>query len=300
MIDSYYETENREEQWKACRTAINKSIRNNELKGVGLNELTHAKATNNMEDMITISANPNNNLRIISINESVPISSHVQTSLVTLEPNMSIFQMTNDLDLVLNKIQTNPVCQTNLSLINSKPRITNIVTLTETSDSLIQDENNAYVYKEGLKIFFLLKKFDFLIIKIKTKDQFQPSLNEHNLDILSETEILQLKNLYCSPMIFATKVLLKLFSKEELLGHNVSGKTFHKHLRTKDPLDENRINYIKWLVENYFAHSNKTESIWKSCRKAINRVIRNFEIKESKLIKSLDEGMEQNDSKESD
>ena len=101
-------------------------------------------------------------------------------------------------------------------------------------------------------------------------------------------------------MIFATKVLLKIFSKEELLGHNVSGKTFHKHQRSKDPLDENKINYIKWLVENYFANNNKSESVWKSCRKAINRVIRNFEIKESKLIKSLDEALDQSELKESD
>ena len=109
LVESYYETENREEQWKACRTAINKSIRNNELKG-GLNESSQAKTINN-EDMITISTDINtnnnnhntNNLRIISLNE--PVNNAIQTSLITLEPNMSIFQMTNDLDLVLNKIQ---------------------------------------------------------------------------------------------------------------------------------------------------------------------------------------------------
>ena len=99
-------------------------------------------------------------------------------------------------------------------------------------------------------------------------------------------------------MIFATKVLLKIFSKQELIGHNVSGKTFHRNLGSKEPLDENRINYIKWLVENYFINNTKSDSIWKSCRKAINRVIRNHEIKESKLIKSLDEEEmdQQNDS----
>jgi hypothetical protein len=95
-------------------------------------------------------------------------------------------------------------------------------------------------------------------------------------------------------MIFATKVLLKIFSKEELLGHNVSGKTFHKNLKNKQPLDEKRIMYIKWLIEKYF-ESKKKEQVWKSCRKAINRVIRNFEIKESKLIKTIDDLNENND-----
>ena len=86
---------------------------------------------------------------------------------------------------------------------------------------------------------------------------------------------------------------MKLFSKEELLGHNIGGKTFHKNSNQKEALDETRINYIKWMIDNYF-NTNlnehyKQESVWKSCRKAINRVIRNFEIKESKLIKSIDE-----------
>ncbi len=160
MVDTYYETENREEQWKACRTAINKSIRNNELKGS--NEVTHFdKTTNNNEDMISISANPINtnniNLRIISLNESVPTNT-TQTSLITLEPNMSIFQMSNDLDLVLNKTQSN---QSNLNLVQGKTKITNLVTLTNVQDSPIQDENNAYVFKEGLKIFLMIKNVFF-------------------------------------------------------------------------------------------------------------------------------------------
>lgn len=89
-------------------------------------------------------------------------------------------------------------------------------------------------------------------------------------------------------MIFATKVLLKVFTKEELVGHNVSGKTYHKNAKNKQALDEERIIYIKYLVEKYYPNKKK-DMIWKSCRKAINRVIRNFEIKESKLIKSIEE-----------
>jgi hypothetical protein len=94
-------------------------------------------------------------------------------------------------------------------------------------------------------------------------------------------------------MIFSTKLLLRIFSKEELVGHNVSGKTFHRNLKSKVALDDSRINYIKTLVEKNFS-SNFNENIWKSCRKAINRVIRNFEIKESKLIKSIDENEHSN------
>lgn len=116
------------------------------------------------------------------------------------------------------------------------------------------------------------------------------------MDMLTEAEISEMKNqCCCSPMIFATKVLVRIFSKEELIGHNVSGKTFHKNLKNKQPLDEVRISYIKNLVEIYFPN-RKIEDTWKSCRKAINRVIRNFEIKESKLNKSIiDESSELND-----
>ena len=90
-------------------------------------------------------------------------------------------------------------------------------------------------------------------------------------------------------MIFSTKLLLKLFSKEELIGHNISGKNSSKTLlKSKVALDDSRINYIRELVEKYF-DTKSNENIWKSCRKAINRVIRNFEIKESRLIKSIDE-----------
>ena len=94
-----------------------------------------------------------------------------------------------------------------------------------------------------------------------------------------------MKSLYCSPMIFATKVLVKIFSRDELLGHNVSGKTFHKNLKSKQPLDEKRIMYIKWLIEKYFSSNDGKKTnvplIWKSCRKAINRIIRNHEAKEA-------------------
>ena len=86
------------------------------------------------------------------------------------------------------------------------------------------------------------------------------------------------KNVSSSPMVFATKILYKIFDISELVGHNVSGKTFNKHIKNKKALDEKRINYIKWLVENQFESNNK-EELWKSCRTAINKSIRNIEIK---------------------
>ena len=246
IVETYYETDNKEEQWKACRTAINKSIRNNEIKGFSDLKSNDFKS----------------NFQIISLNESE--QDQLQ---LNLEPNMSIFQMTNDLDTVLNKIQINPMCETSNIDDNLKlNKTTSIVRLTDPLDTFVQNENNSFLINDDQSM-------------------------GNNLNILTETEILELKGLYCSPMIFATKVLMKLFSKEELLGHNIGGKTFHKNSNQKEALDETRINYIKWMIDNYFNTNEhyKQESVWKSCRKAINRVIRNFEIKESKLIKSIDE-----------
>ena len=79
-------------------------------------------------------------------------------------------------------------------------------------------------------------------------------------------------------MVFATKILYKIFDLSELIGHNVSGKTFNKFIKNKQALDERRINYIRWLVENHFESNNK-EELWKSCRTAINKSIRNNELK---------------------
>ncbi len=74
------------------------------------------------------------------------------SSLLNLEPNMSIFQMSNELpslDLVLNKIPTN---SGDFKGTNS---MTSVVTLTDPSDlvgQLIQDENQSYfTLKNSLK-----------------------------------------------------------------------------------------------------------------------------------------------------
>lgn len=115
------------------------------------------------------------------------------------------------------------------------------------------------------------------------------------MSVIPAAELEEIKNqCCCSPMIFATKLLLRVFTKEELIGHNISGKTYHRNLRSKQPLDESRIEYIRSLVETYFPQK-KIDVVWKACRKAINRVIRNFEIKESKLNKSIDDDVDEID-----
>jgi hypothetical protein len=81
-------------------------------------------------------------------------------------------------------------------------------------------------------------------------------------------------------MIFSTKVLTKIFTTEELCGHNLTTKTFHKKSLVKPALDEKRLNYIKWLVEKYFDSKNSI-LLWKSCRKAMCRVLRNIDKKSS-------------------
>ena len=111
------------------------------------------------------------------------------------------------------------------------------------------------------------------------------------MNLLAEKEILLIKNLYCSPMIFSTKVLTKIFTTEELCGHNLSGKTFHKKSLVKPALDEKRLNYIKWLVEKNFENKNKAQ-LWKSCRKAMCRVLRN---RDKKAAASLNNSSNQND-----
>lgn len=98
------------------------------------------------------------------------------------------------------------------------------------------------------------------------------------MNLIDESEILLAKNVSSSPMVFATKILYKIFDLSELLGHNVSGKTFNKFIKNKQALDERRIGYIRWLVENNFESNNK-EDLWKACRTAINKSIRNNELK---------------------
>ncbi len=82
------------------------------------------------------------------------------------------------------------------------------------------------------------------------------------------------------------------------MGHNASSKIYaaKNSNKNKQALDEDRMNCIKQLVDKYYMNgrgggvgsTKNLDDVWMSCRKAINRVIRNFEIKESKLIKSIE------------
>ena len=42
MVERHFESDNKEELWKACRTSINKSTRNNEIKS-GLNVINYSE-----------------------------------------------------------------------------------------------------------------------------------------------------------------------------------------------------------------------------------------------------------------
>lgn len=104
-----------------------------------------------------------------------------------------------------------------------------------------------------------------------------------DLNLIPHHELMILKNLSCSPMSFATKILFKIFKIDELHGHNVSGKTLNKNLKAKLPLDPLRVGYIKFLVEKYYDEKECKEmlcgatthkqDLWKSCHTAINKSI---------------------------
>lgn len=104
-----------------------------------------------------------------------------------------------------------------------------------------------------------------------------------DLQLIAHRELLSLKNLSCSPMSFATKILFKIFKIDELHGHNVSGKTLNKNLKAKLPLDPVRIGYIKYLVDTYYDEkeckemlsgvTSHKQDLWKSCHTAINKSI---------------------------
>lgn len=112
--------------------------------------------------------------------------------------------------------------------------------------------------------------------------QEKVEVTNFDLDLINEKEILLIKNISSSPMVFATKVLMRIFDLNELYGHNVSGRTFSRNVKSKKALDEKRIKYIRWLVENHFETRDK-ENQWKLCRTAINKIIL---ISEKKAIKN--------------
>jgi hypothetical protein len=106
---------------------------------------------------------------------------------------------------------------------------------------------------------------------------FQETNSANNLNLLSEHEIIHIKNLSSSPMVFATKVLYSLFSTDEIRGHYICGRMISKNIKNKKPLLDKRVLYIKWLVENNFDSATNKEDLWQHCRRAINKSILNNE-----------------------
>ncbi len=71
---------------------------------------------------------------------------------------------------------------------------------------------------------------------------------------------------------------MKIFDPEELGNQSLQVTKLKQTPKRRNTLDERRIKYIKYLVEKYFICEDK-EFLWKSCRKAINRILRNIEKK---------------------
>lgn len=170
--------------------------------------------------------------------------------------------------------------QMNIPDVNNNQSFTE--TVSSTGESISSESNS----KPKSKAKRALKKSPpkFRLLEQPNEDELSQakSLNEEmDLNLISEKDILLIKNLYCSPMIFATKLLQKIFTHDELCGHNLSGKTYpqvNRNSLAKKALDETRVLYIQYLVEKYF-DSDDMELLWKSCRKAIGRVLRNLEKK---------------------
>ena len=139
-----------------------------------------------------------------------------------------------------------------------------------------------------MSIFYLKKNIATKVYEESdscTDESISLDDTSYDLKLLNEKEIVLIKNLYCSPMIFSTKILTKIFTPDELRGHNLTSKPFHKNSTIKPVLDEKRFNYIKWLVGKYFESKNKSQ-VWKSCRKAMCRVIRNLDKQTAKPASS--------------
>jgi hypothetical protein len=87
---------------------------------------------------------------------------------------------------------------------------------------------------------------------------------EHTID---EQEIDTIRSLTSSPMVFAVKIFLRIFTVGEL--HATS---FAK--RVVDQLDRSRLAYIRHLVEKYYGdYPLERTWLWRACCKALNHAI---------------------------
>ena len=84
-------------------------------------------------------------------------------------------------------------------------------------------------------------------------------------------EINKLRLLSHSYQNFAVKLLIRLFTEEEIIGRNVYGRNYSGDKSImKQPLDPERINFIKETVLK-LTKTNNPEQAWASCVIAMNR-----------------------------
>ncbi len=103
-----------------------------------------------------------------------------------------------------------------------------------------------------------------------TADQTTESLIEN----LTKEEINYLYRSTVSPAHFSVRLMLKLFTNNELnTGKNVYGRTYRRDVVHKEALDPNRIDFIYEIVFKYYPNENR-KTCWSRCIKSMNDKIR--------------------------
>ncbi|CAF0953458.1 unnamed protein product [Brachionus calyciflorus] len=99
-------------------------------------------------------------------------------------------------------------------------------------------------------------------------------------------EINKLRLLSHSYQNFAVKLLVRLFDEEDIIGRNVYGRNYSGDKSiTKQPLDPERINFIKETVLR-LTKTNNPELAWASCVIAMNRKMVDINNKYFKNLKN--------------
>ena len=89
---------------------------------------------------------------------------------------------------------------------------------------------------------------------------------------ISRDELIALQAKSTSTMNFAVRLLRELFTREELIGRNISG------VRGKDRVDPTRIALIKEIVFKIYRTSpSDKELLWRYCHKAMDSFLRKMQ-----------------------
>lgn len=99
---------------------------------------------------------------------------------------------------------------------------------------------------------------------------------EATTDWISTNKIMETRNKSCSRKNFCAKMVSLVFSEEEMMTSNVSGKTPNGHAKIKKQLNRSK---IEWIRKNGFAAwpleiGEKTDGAWRDCIKAIDEACR--------------------------